>query len=203
MLVGPLQRRTRYAITVTNTDAEGTSEPSGAIEESSAGPEPPPGALLTCAQNSGTIKLSPGLTDSPSIQSITVKGRLTGCEGVNDATEASYLAHLTTAEAVSCAALASTPGEATAPVSLAVKWVPAELGKSIGALSMPITESAPVTLGGVLEGGPLAKPLGITGGTVWESFKGAVSCGVAAPHKTVPVPVKSGTFAGSALELGP
>jgi hypothetical protein len=201
-LVGPLAPATTYQVTVVSTDAGGTSASSTPIEVLSGGSPPPPPPAESCEQNSGTIKLVPGLEETPHIQSVTVKGKLTGCDGAVDATEASYVAHLTTSEEVGCAALSSPLGEATTSVSLVVNWLPIGSGKSKGTFSMPLTESSAVAIGGTFAGGPLATPLSITGGAVWEMFKGAAYCGVAAPGKTTATPVKSGIFSGTAVELG-
>ncbi len=199
--VGPLQPATTYRITVVNTDAGGTSTASTPIEVLSGGSPPPPPPVETCEQNSGTIKLAPGLEETPHIQSITVKGKLAGCDGAGDVTDASYVAHLTTTEAVTCAALASPLGEATSSVSLLVKWLPTEQGESQGTFTMPLTESSAVPIGGTLVGGPFETPLNITA-TVWETFKGAASCGIVPGGKSKAAPVKSATFGGTAVELG-
>jgi len=52
-----------------------------------------------CATNGGTIKLSPGLTDTPATQTIKITGALKGCTAepyvkVASFTEASYKATL-------------------------------------------------------------------------------------------------------------
>ena len=63
-------------------------------------------ATTTCAHNNGTIKLSPGLSASPQVQTITINGTLSECSGEGSTvTGAKYLAHLKTAEKVTCSAL--------------------------------------------------------------------------------------------------
>lgn len=202
-LVGPLQRNTTYRITVTNTDAEGTSQPSTPIEASSGFSEPPPPSVETCEQNHGTIKLSPGLDETPHVQSITIKGELSGCEGPTDISAGTYVAHLKSSEEVTCAALSSASTEpTTTPVSLVVKWSPKELGSSKGTLVMPLSEVALAGLGGTLQGGPFEKPMSLFASSVTESFTGSSSCGVPA-KKGKPKPVKSGTFSSTQVEIGP
>jgi hypothetical protein len=201
-VVGPLARHTTYAITVTDSDAEGTSQPSSPIEASSASSEPPPPTGELCAANSGTIKLTPGLTATPHVQSVTVNGRLTGCEGVSDATEGAYVAHLSTSEEASCATLTSPLGQSTTPGPLVVKWLPLESGKSTGTLSVALGESSGAALEGVMQGGPFAAPVSVLSGSIYETFKKAATCGMTLPGKTAPVVVKSATFVGSSVELG-
>jgi hypothetical protein len=203
--LGPVQPNTTYRVSVTNSDREGTSEESTPIELTSpngdgggggvAGPE-------TCEQNSGTIKLSPGLSETPHVQGITVKGELSGCAGPAEPTEGAYVAHLTTNEEVTCSALTSISGEpTTTPVSLVVKWSPRSSGNSHGTLVLPLTE-----LGGALEatllGGPFQAPQKVFASGLSESFTGGPTCG-APPAKGKAKPVKSGTFTTGPVEIGP
>ena len=165
-------------------------------------PPPPPVPLARCETNQGRIKLSPGLTDTPQVQSITIKGRLTNCEGASGVESASYVDHLQTTEEVTCSLLQSLSTEPmTAPVSLSVKWAPKELGSSHGTMVLPITEAGTVAINGTLEGGPFGGPEPITGGEVFESFTGGPMCGISAGKKSAK-PVKNGTFSGTALEIG-
>jgi hypothetical protein len=204
-ILQPLERNTSYLVTVTSTDAEGTSEPSEPLEANSAtgvGPPPPLRAIASCETNEGTIRLSPGLTETPHLQNITVKGTLGGCGGSSGAESAKYVDHLKTTEEVTCAALQSLSAEpTTAPVSLTVKWAPHELGVSHGTLLVPITEASPVALTGTLEGGPFGAPAAITAGEAFESFNGGSTCGLAEGGRKAK-PVKAGVFSGTALEIG-
>ncbi len=205
--LAPLARHTTYIVTVTSTDPEGTSEPSEPLEANSATgggppPPPPPVALASCETNTGKIKLSPGLTETPHVQSITIKGVLGECDGSAGVESATYVAHLTTTEEVTCAVLQSLPGEpTTAPVSLSVKWAPHELGSSQGTLVVPITEASAAPLSGALEGGPFAGPEPIIGGWISEAFSGGYDCGQAEGKRSAK-PVKSGSFTGTAVEVG-
>ena len=203
----PLARKTTYVITITSTDAEGTSAPSEPFEANSVtggGPPPPPPAvpLASCETNEGTIKLSPGLTETPHVQDITIKGTLGNCGGPSGVESAKYVDHLKTTEEVTCSVLASLSEEpTTVPVSLSVKWAPHELGTSHGTLVVPITEASTLSVTGTLEGGPFTAPAPVTGGEIWESFNGGSTCGVA-EGKMKAKPVKSGFFAGTALDVG-
>jgi len=206
--LGPIQPNTTYRVTVTNTDAEGTSE-AASTEVTSPGEGGGGGGggggtptAETCEQHSGTIKLSPGLTETPHVQSITIKGELKGCEGPAEPTAGTYVAHLKTTEAVTCSALASIAAEpTTTSMSLVVQWAPKGSGNSQGTLIMPVTEVPGVPLEGKLEGGPLKEPLSITSGAVSESFTGGPTCGVPSGKKKAKA-VKKGVFSGTAVGLG-
>ena len=210
--LGPVSPNTAYRVTVTNTDAEGTSQPGligltspnqdGEGGGTGGGGEGGKPASETCEQNSGTIKLSPGLTETPRIQNVTVKGALKGCDGSAAFTEGTYVAHFKTTEEVTCSTLSSVFAEpSTTPVSLVLKWAPRGLGSSHGALLMALSEIPGIPLEGALEGGPLGEPLAITSGTVTESYGGGPTCGVASGKKAAKT-VKSGIFSGSAVGLG-
>ncbi len=198
-IVGPLETNTTYVVTVTSTDVEGTSEPSGAIEASSGGPATQ--AAETCEQNSGTIKLTPGLEETPHVQSITVKGVLSGCDGGGAAEGGRYTAHLVSTEELTCSALQSASAEpTTSSVSFVVKWLPKEVGTSKGALTMPISEAAFGGMQATLSGGPFEGPATLSSTWIYESFTGASSCGVQSKTGKVK-PVKSATFATSPVEI--
>ncbi|MHB8531750.1 MAG: hypothetical protein ACYDC2_03415, partial [Solirubrobacteraceae bacterium] len=81
------------------------------------------------------------------------------------------------------------------------KWAPKEEGSSHGSLVFPLTEAGNVAVSGMLQGGPFSAPTAATGGEVFESFAGGSTCGVAEGKKKAK-PVKSGTFSGTALEIG-
>jgi hypothetical protein len=206
--LGPVQPNTAYRVTVTSTDPEGTSEPSSPLEVTSpnadgegGGGGGAPGAE-TCEQNSGTIKLSPGLSETPQVQSITVKGELKGCEGPAEPSEGSYVAHLKTTEEVTCSTLTSISSEpTTTPVSFAVKWSPKAAGTSHGTFVLPLSEIEG-SLQGTLEGGPFATQQKLSAPSLYESFAGGPTCGTP-PAKGKAKPVKSGTFSTGTVEIGP
>jgi hypothetical protein len=201
-LVEPLQRRTTYRITVTSSDAEGTSQASTPVEAYSEGTPPPPPTSVTCEQSQGTIRLSPGLGETPHVQSITIKGQLSSCDGGADVTAATYVAHLQTTEEVTCSTLTSLSAEpTTTPVSFLVKWAPRAAGHSAGSLVVPLTEAFGASLGGTLVGGPFGAPQSIFAASVSESFTGGPTCGIAATKKAAK-PVKDGVFSSSQVEIG-
>ena len=198
----PLERDTTYRVTVTNTDDEGTSGPSGPAEVTTGGEGGNGGGTTeTCEQDTGTIKLSPGLTETPHVQSITVKGELGGCDGPLDIEGGRYAAHLKTIGQVTCSALQSLSAEPTTEASLVlVKWLPSESGVSHGSLSVPITEVFGEGLQGSLSGGPFTSPAGVSAASLTESFNGGPSCGVPSGKRKAKA-VKSGTFSTSAVQI--
>ncbi len=133
-------------------------------------------ATTTCAGSSGTIKLSPGLSESPQVQNITINGTLSECSGEGSTvTGAKYVAHLKTAEPVTCSALTGA-GAAEEGGTIVLKWSPKGQGNSMGSFTMPLTEVPGVSLGGTLESGPFSGAS--IAGTVSQTFTGGVTCGV-------------------------
>jgi hypothetical protein len=202
----PAQPNTTYSVTVTNTDSEGTSQPSAPIEiktpNEDGETEKEHKNVETCEQSGGTIKLSPGLSETPHVQNITVKGELTGCDGPLGIESGTYLEHLKSTEEVTCSALLSSSLEpTTAAVSLSVKWTPSEEGKSNGSLLLPLSEASFTGLSGTLEGGPFAAPTSVSAAAVYESFTGGSTCGQAVGKKKAKA-VKSGSFSTSEVEIG-
>ncbi len=149
-----------------------------------------------CTGNSGTIKLSPGLSETPQVQNISIKGTLSGCSGEEGFTGASYNAHLKTADAVSCSVLTEA-GAAEVETNINIKWS----GVSSGTFSMPLTE-VPVSLGGTLTSGPFSGES--IAGTVSQTFTGGATCGVSTAGKKKPKKAKKvnkGSFTGSAVTI--
>lgn len=146
-----------------------------------------------CSGNSGTIKLSPGLDETAHVQNISIKGTLSGCTG-GTVTSAKYVAQLKTTNPVSCTAL--TSGGAAATGSIEIKWSPKAQGNSQGALTVPLTDSGTVSMGGKIEKGPLAG-LGIYG-PVSQSYSG--TCGGAIGKKKAKK-VKDGSLTGSDFRI--
>ncbi len=128
-------------------------------------------AVATCTGNRGRIKLSPGLTSTPSKQTIHVSGVVTGCIGEQFA-EVKYSATITTNAPVSCSVLASTSEPSTGPAKF--KWTP-PVKASAGTLSIPLTEALGPSLSGAVTTGAYS-PLHLSG-TVAEKFSGAGTCG--------------------------
>jgi hypothetical protein len=153
-------------------------------------------ATTTCSSNTGTIKLSPGLTETPHVQNVTIKGELSECSGEESTvTSAKYVAQLKTSEAVTCAAL---KGAAADEGSIVLKLSPHGQGNSAGTFSMPISE-LPVAIAGTLESGVLAGDT--ISGTVTESYTGGPTCGVAPEGKKKAKKVNKGTFTGSPVVI--
>jgi hypothetical protein len=149
-------------------------------------------AAVTCSANKGSIKLSPGLTNTPKVQNIAIKGALSGCTRAT-VTGGEYTAHLKTVNAASCSALTS-PGEGTTG-TIDIKWSGAP--NSMGSFTMPLTEVPWVSIGGTLTSGPFTGQ-SITG-TVSETYTGGPACGAGHGKKKAKA-VNKGTFRGS-LEI--
>ena len=204
--VNPVEPNTTYIVTVTSTDAEGISEPSTPVEvktpNSDGEAEHERKTATGCEQNSGTIKLSPGLSTTPHFQNVTIKGQFKECSGALGMESGTYTEHLKSTEEMTCSVLQSASLEPTTEAgSLSVKWAPAEAGKSTGSLIIPISETPLTGLTGTLTGGPFATPTSVKAGTVSESFTGGPSCGVAEGKKKAKA-VKTGTFSTSEVEFG-
>ena len=157
------------------------------------------GPAPVCTGNSGTVTLSPGLTDTATLQTIKLRGSLTGC---TDApflkpwfTGATYKATLKTAGPVSCSALTGAGAPATGIPTF--KWTP-KAKTSMGTLSMPLTETPDVLFAGELTSGSYSPQTLL--GTVTESYTGGATCGEAV-GKTAAKAVKKGTFSGSTISF--
>ena len=205
-----LAYHTTYSVTVTSTDDEGTSSPSAPVEVTTGGEDGAGGGgegggspAETCEQSQGSIKLSPGLSETPHVQTITVKGRLGSCGGPLNIEGATYVAHLKTIGEVTCSALASLSAEPTTEtVSMVVKWRPTESGTSHGSLSMPITEAGGEGLQASLQGGPFEAGATVSAASLSESFIGGPTCGIpSGKHKAKAV--KAGSFSTSAVQVEP
>jgi alpha-tubulin suppressor-like RCC1 family protein len=150
-------------------------------------------AKAVCTTNTGTIKLSPGLTNTAASQTLKVKGTLSGCTG-EPFTAVAYSATLKTA-AVSCSVLKGAGESASGAATY--KWTPkATPSKATGTLGMLLTETPGVALSGAVTAGSYS-PLTLSG-TATESFTGGAACGEKVGRKAAK-PVKTGTFSGSAV----
>jgi alpha-tubulin suppressor-like RCC1 family protein len=139
----------------------------------------------TCTTNSGSITLSPGLTNTPAVQTMKIKGTLTGCTG-EPFTAAKFTATLKTAGPVSCSVL-KTSGE-TATGTAKYKWTP-KAKPSAGTLSMLLTEAPGAAFSGELTTGSYS-PLAVLG-TVTEGYTATCIAKV----------VKKGKFSGSVVNF--
>ena len=77
--------------------------------------------VAVCTGDSGTLKLSPGLTGAAAVQTVKIKGALSGCSG-EGFTSASYSATLKTTGAVSCSVLTEAGEGASGAAKF--KWTP-------------------------------------------------------------------------------
>jgi len=203
--IGPVEPSTTYRVTVTNTDAEGTSEPSAPIEiksPNSDGEAEKEYAFDGCTSDYGTIKMTPGLTETEAVQSITIKGTLSGCHGPNTPESGTFSVAEKTTAAVTCSYLQSSDTTPTTTAGkLTVKWLPLEEGTSKGTLTVPVSEVSLVGIAGSLKGGPFEAATPIKAASIVESFTGASMCGVPQGVKHTVKPVKAGTFSTSEVEL--
>ncbi len=201
----PLEPSTTYRITVTNTDAEGTSESSTPIEiktPNSDGEGEREYAFDGCATDYGTVKMTPGLTETPAVQSISIKGTLAGCHGPNTPESGTYTVTEKTTEPVTCSYLQSSSTLPTTTAGkLSVKWLPHEEGTSKGTLTVPVSEVSLVGISGSLKGGPFEATTPINAQSISETYAGAALCGVPQGPKNVVKAVKAGTFDTSEVEL--
>jgi hypothetical protein len=204
-VLAPVEPSTTYSVTVTSTDSEGTSPPSTPIEiksPNSDGEAEKAQKTNTCSLNHGKISLTPGLTETPAVQTISVSGEMSGCEGPFGPESGKYTAKLTTTETVTCATLTGATLEGTKAKSFAIKWLPLEEGSSKGTLVLPLSEAPLTGMAGSLSGGPFEKATAFKAATVSESFTGASLCGVPQGKNKVVKPVKAGTFSTSQVEFG-
>ena len=126
-----------------------------------------------CATNTGTIKLSPGLTNTAAVQTMKIKGTLSGCTG-EPFTSVAYKATLKTTGMVGCPVLKGTGELASGAASF--KWTPkTKPSKTTGTLGMLLTETPSAALSGELTAGPFS-PLTLSGKTS-ITFTGGSTCG--------------------------
>jgi hypothetical protein len=147
----------------------------------------------TCTTNTGTVRLSPGLTDTPAVQTIEIKGALTGCTGEPFA-EVSYKATLTTTGPVSCSVLAGPSESATG--SAKYEWTPKSKPSTAGRLSLVLSETPSVAFFGETTAGSFS-PLTFAG-SVTETYEGGSKCGMS-QGKNAAKPVKQGNFTGTTV----
>jgi hypothetical protein len=146
---------------------------------------------ISCSTK-GSIKLSPGLSETPTVQNVQVKGTLSSCSGTETEVKGGkYNAHLKTTEAITCAALSSSGAAETPESGIILKWTPHGSGLSAGTFSMPLTELLS-TLSGKITSGPFNEDT--ISGNVLQSYSG--KCGESSgKHKAKKV--KNGTYSGS------
>jgi hypothetical protein len=101
------------------------------------------------------------------------------------------VAHLKTAEPVTCATLA---GASAANGTIVLKWTPKGEGNSMGSFTMDLTEVPGAPISGSLESGPFSGET--ISGSVSQTYTGGPTCGVAEGKKKAKK-VKKGTLTGS------
>ncbi len=145
-----------------------------------------------CTLNSASVKLSPGLTNTAAIQTVKIKGTLSGC--LNEPfTEVKYKATLTSAVPLSCATLTGAGSPASGAAKL--QWVPkTKPSTSAGTLTMLLTETPAAAFSGSVASGPNAS-LSFSGSAA-VSFVGGATCGVPIGTKAAKA-VKTGTLGGA------
>jgi hypothetical protein len=155
-------------------------------------------ASTTCSA-SGTIKLSPGLTNEPKVQNVTIKGSLSECAGEeSEVTSAKFNAHFKTAEPISCETLTGEGvGAAAEENKIILKWKPKPKGSgnSQGPVSLLITEVPGALLSGRIESGPFEEDA--ISGSLSQSYTGGPTCGVAPEGKKKAKKVNKGTVTGT------
>lgn len=154
----------------------------------------PPGPV--CNTNTADIRLSPGLTNTPTVQKMKITGRMSGCEAEPFAT-VNYTATLKTAGPVTCAALAG-PGE---PATGAARFDWSSTAKtSKGSLTVPLAESLDLAFefAGEAATGPYS-PMPFTGTTTTRYVDGA-TCGQEIGKKLAK-PVKEGELRQSEVSF--
>lgn len=160
LLVGLVSATTLLSVSTASATIEGTS----------------------CSGNGGSIKLSPGLSETPTVQNISIKGTVSGC--TNGVFSGSYVGHVTTTNAVTCAAL--TSGGEVAVGTIVLKWSPKRHGNSNGFFGIGLTETPGSPITGGIEKGPFEG--GTISGSMTQKYSG--TCG--GKKK-----VKKGTFTGT------
>ncbi len=154
-------------------------------------------ADTTTCSASGTIKLSPGLTNTPTVQNVQVKGTLSGCESSErDMTEGKFQAHFKTAEAISCATLTSEGvGAAAEENKLIIKSKPKDGGNPMGTASLLILEGEGALSGTITSEGPFFEDT--VSGALTQAYTGGPTCGIVPEHKKKAKKVNKGTVSGT------
>ncbi len=152
-------------------------------------------AASTSCQASGTIKLSPGLSETAQLQNVSIKGTLTECASTESAvTSGKFVAHFKTAAPVTCATLTGAGTGAAEGSNVVIKWSPKGSGNSQGTFSVPITEVPGALVSGNIESGPFAGDS--ISGSISQSYTGGPTCGQPVGKKKAKK-VNKGTFSGT------
>jgi hypothetical protein len=158
-------------------------------------------ADTTSCTAAGSVKLSPGLSETAARQNVQIKGTLSGCSGEesSEVTGGSFQIHGKTEAAITCAALKS--GAATDPGPIKLKWkpTPAAGSQSQGTVSVQLIEGAGF-LSGLITSGPFGDNDLIGGERVLtQVYTGGPECGKETEHmgKKKANKVNKGTVSGT------
>lgn len=152
-------------------------------------------AASTSCEASGKIKLSPGLSNTPTVQNVQVKGNLTNCASVeSEVTSGKFQLHFKTAEPIDCATLKTAGvGAASEENKIMLKWA-GGMGNSQGPASLLITEEPAAALTGSITSGPFEG--GAVSGSLSQSYTGGATCGEGKGKKK-PKKVSKGSVSGT------
>jgi hypothetical protein len=151
----------------------------------------------TSCQTAGSIKLSPGLTATPQVQNVTLKGTLGECESTeSEVASGKYVAHFKTAEAISCANLVSGGVGAAEGSKIVLKLSPKAGGNPSGPISVDIQEGSPQPLSGsITSEGAFFEDL--ISGSITQTYTGGETCGIPPEGKKKAKKVNKGSYAGT------
>jgi hypothetical protein len=148
---------------------------------------------------SGAIKLSPGLSETPTVQNVGItahKGaKLANCTGTETTvTGGSIHVVAKTKEAITCKALKESGAALESANDAIFKWAPNGTEQSTGSLNVPITEMS-ASLSGSVAMGTFPFSEDKISGTVSEKYNG--TCGSSSGHGHGGKKLNKGTFSGS------
>jgi hypothetical protein len=141
----------------------------------------------------GSVKLSPGLSETPAVQQIQIAGKLSNCAGEETTyTAAGFRIHEKTEQRVTCAALKS--GAVSAAGTIQITWTPRPKKghTSLGSAALSLVEGTAALSGSIAH---WAFGEGELQGSLAETYAGGESCGTGKK-------VKKGTVAGTVSVVG-
>jgi hypothetical protein len=153
---------------------------------------------ITC-EVSGSIKLSPGLSETPTVQNVGItshKGaKLANCKG-SETTVTGGTIHVVakTKEAVSCKTLKESGAALESANDAQFKWAPKGEPMSTGSLNVPITEME-TSLSGSVNMGSFPFSEDTITGSVTEKYSG--TCGSSSGKGHGGKKVNKGQFSGT------
>lgn len=148
----------------------------------------------TCSAT-GSIKLSPGLSTTPTVQNVQIKGSLSGCAGTESTmTGGKFQAHFHTAEAISCATLLTAGVGAAAEENKLIVKPAGGGGNPQGTVSLLILEGSGALSGSITSEGPFFED--VVSGSLTQAYTGGATCGVQTGKKKAKK-VSKGTVTGT------